>query len=549
MYKVLSLDKLKKIEPNATLRDLIIQMKRLNENTMEELNKKYSILSMILKCVKGDFKTKILEWIEKGETIIIIADYDVDGVMSAAIWKEFFDYLGIPVIVLIPNRFKDGYGFGESMLNKVIELNGKHILTCDNGIKSIDTIAKAKKLGIDVIVTDHHQPGDVLPNADVIVNPHCGEQDGINTRDICGAFVSWILVKDLIDDSSLVKSLLELAAVATIADVMPLWKENRTLVKWFIARVRNGENTNIGLDQLIRATEVGRKGFNEESIAFSIAPLINASGRLSDATISYEVFSSKNKEENHAKIMKMVEFNEKRKSYTNISVLNALEQIKKPRDVYCVYLDKCPEGIIGIVAGKLTEKTGKPCFVFTKIHNSDMVKGSGRSPINYNLIEGANKVFSKNPELTAGFGGHSGAMGLSLTSFDAIAKFEKEMIQEYQNTVSIEDGLVKYVIDYPIGMEMEEIEKIISEFAPYGEGFEGIDFYVRSNISNLQVIKDTHTFFDAELNGKVEEFCFFHNIIEAKENHTTKNIIFNINKSIEDNKNVAKYQPYVRDIF
>ena len=548
MYKILSLKMLQKFKPDATLRDLIIQMKRLDEEKIEELNKKYSILSMILKCVKGDFKAKILEWKRKGEKIIIIADYDVDGVMSAVIWKEFFDYLGIPVIVLIPNRFKDGYGFGESMLNKVIELNGKHILTCDNGIKSIETIAKAKELGIDVIVTDHHQPGDILPNADVIINPHCGEQDGINTRDICGAFVSWILVKDLIDDSSLVKSLLELAAVATVADVMPLHKENRTLVKWFIARVRNGENTNIGLDQLIRALKIGRKGFDEETVAFSIVPLINASGRLQTADISFELFTSKDRHSNMDKILKMIDLNEKRKQYTNISILNSLEQIKKPRDVYCIYLDKCPEGIIGIVAGKLCEKIGKPVFVFTKTQ-SGVVKGSGRSPINYNLIEGASKVFLKNPELTVGFGGHSGAMGLSLTSIDAIAKFEKEMIQEYQETISVEDGIVKYVIDYPIGMEMEEIEKNISEFAPYGEGFEGIDFYVRSNISNLQIIKDTHTFFDAELNGKTEEFCFFHNIIEAKENHTTKNIIFSIKKNIEDNKQIATYSPYVHDLF
>ena len=548
MYKILSLNKLQKIMPNATLRDLILQLKRLDDVQLEELNKKYSILNMKLNAIKGNFQETISKWINEQEPVAVVADYDVDGVMSAVIWKNFFDSQGTPCEILIPNRFTDGYGFGDSMLQKVKKLGIKKVLTCDNGIKSNETITKANAEGIVTVVTDHHTPGDELPNAEVIVNPHCGEQNFINNRNICGAFVSWILVKEFINDEKLIKNTLELVAVATIADVMPLHKENRTLVKWFIARVKNGENTNIGLDQLIRAMNLGRKAFNEETIAYSIVPLINAAGRLEDAQISYELFSSNNKEENFNKILKMAELNAKRKQYTNISVLNSLEQIKKPRDVYCVLLDRCPEGIVGIVAGKISEKTGKPCFVFTKT-NSGIIKGSGRSPINFNLIQGANNVFLKHPELVKGYGGHSGAMGLSLNDINCIESFEKLMIQEYQSTSSTENGLTKYAIEYPEGLTLEEVYNILSEFAPFGEGFEEISFYTRSPISNLQIVKDTHTFFDANLNSNVEEFCFFHNIVEAKENHTTKNIIFTVNKGIDDKKNVATYQPYVRDLF
>lgn len=549
MYKILSLRRLQKIMSNATLRDLILQLKRLDDARLTELNKKYSILNMKLNAVKGNFRETIEKWIIEQEPVAVIADYDVDGVMSAVIWKLFFGSQNVPCEILIPNRFTDGYGFGDSMLQKVKKLGVKKVLTCDNGIKSNDIIEKANAEGIITVVTDHHTPDEKLPNAEVIVNPHCGEQNFINTKDICGAFVSWILVKEFINDEKLIKNMLELVAVATIADVMPLHKENRSLVKWFIARVKNGENSNIGLDQLIRAMNLGRKAFNEETIAYSIVPLINASGRLEDASVSYELFSSNNKEENFNKILKMAELNEKRKQYTNISVLNSLEQIKKPRDVYCVFLDRCPEGIIGIVAGKLCEKTGKPCFVFTKVHNSVVIKGSGRSPINFNLIQGANNVFLKHPELVKGYGGHSGAMGLTLNGIDCIESFEKLMIQEYQSTSSTENGLVKYAIEYPEEMTMEEIYNVLSEFAPFGEGFEEISFYTRSAISNLQIVKETHTFFDANLNSNVEEFCFFHNRVEVKENHTTKNIIFTINKNIDDKKNIATYQPYVRDLF
>ena len=433
MYKILTLEKLRKFNPDATLRDLVIQMKRLDDEKMRELNEKHSILSMKINCVKGNFGEKIQEIISKKEKVSVIADYDVDGVMSAAIWKEFLDYHEIPSEILIPNRFKDGYGFGESMLQKVIESGCKWIITCDNGIKSNETIEKANSLGMTVIVTDHHQPGEVLPNAEVIANPHCGEQT-LKTNEICGAMVSWVLVKDYIENPVLVKSLLELAAVATLADVMPLIKENRTLIKWFITRVKRGENTHLGLDQLIRTSGIGRKAFNEETIAFTIAPLINAAGRLKDAGIAYEALIGKNKEQNHKQIQTLLELNDKRKQYSNYSVQLAMEQIKDPRDCYCVFLEGCPEGIIGIVAGKLTEKTGKPCFVFSKMHNSDKVKGSGRSPINYNLIEGANEVFGKPPELTSGFGGHAGAMGLSLNSVECIKEFEKLMIENYSQS-------------------------------------------------------------------------------------------------------------------
>lgn len=417
------------------------------------------------------FITKIDYVLENNKRIVVVGDYDVDGVCATSIMVKFLKSLSIDTKWILPNRFIDGYGLKRPLVDKAFNLGCDVIITVDNGIKSKDAIAYAKEKGIDVLVTDHHQPDlDNIPNDVEIINPHY-QNEHLKFKEICGASVAYICAKNYYSrtnkgNEKLLLEMEELTSIATIADVMPLYKGNRKMIKKFIRRVKTNSIYNLGLLSLLEVAKVNVKSFNSEDMGYIIGPMLNAPGRLKTADIGVELFLSKNEETAKENAKLCYEFNQMRKDETHS--LKSQVEINLEDLVHVVKFENANEGLIGIIAGDITEETGRPSFVFTKTHSGNY-KGSGRSPLNYNLIEGADRVLKKHPELTLGYGGHSGAMGITLVDEDSVRRFQILMNADY-NKQSVKEMDRNYIFFHK---EKDSFEKICNEMQtlePFGEG-------------------------------------------------------------------------------
>lgn len=413
--------------------------------------------------------------------IWIVGDYDADGVTSTAILCKLFSFLGFKASTIIPKRFSDGYGVSEDL---VAGIRDSLLVTVDNGIMAIDAIAAAKSAGNTVVILDHHLPGAELPPADVIVDPHLPGDQSLY-RDYCGAGLAYKLAEYMCmgrkrtDISQLFTDLTVLAAIGTLADVVPLTGDNRRIVKTGLAILNNRKSyltLSAGIRTIIALAE---PPYDEESIGYTIAPVINAAGRLYNAgsTSTLKALLSTNQRDAVAYAGKMQEINDKRKQmvrgWTEAAVQSAASQADNP--ILTVYLPDIPEGIIGIVAGKLTEEFKRPAFVFCKTSGgAGIIKGSGRSFGAFDLSKALDAVRS----FTIAAGGHTGAAGLSVAEKDLPALCRA--IQDYGRTHIVtpcEDALL-----YDLEIREEDIPALIKKLkalAPFGEGVEKPVFVIQ----------------------------------------------------------------------
>lgn len=367
------------------------------------------------------------QYIAKYHKIVIVGDYDVDGVTATAIAKMILEHLGHEVLVIIPNRFTDGYGMKTNHVDTAKEWGADLILTVDNGMKAYEALDHAKELNIPVIVTDHHQAGDKMPDALLTINPHYSENDlEVVNKDVCGAATMFYLARYQTDDFVLISRMMELAALATVADCMPLEAENRTMVNLLIENCKNDTNYLFAIDDLIKNRAINRGTFNLQNISFDLAPFLNAAGRLKSADLSFNFLSSQKAEERGELYLMINELNEERKNLSLCLTRQALDLIDPDNAFAIAYIPNVCEGVVGIVAAKLVEKTGKPSFVFTNAE-SGIIKGSGRtSGENFNLLANVDPIL-KTIEGVAGYGGHAGAMGLSFNSIEALNEFRTKV--------------------------------------------------------------------------------------------------------------------------
>lgn len=433
---------------------------------------------------------------EQRKKIRIIGDYDIDGVNATYILYQALKRCGADVDYEIPDRMKDGYGLNIDLLRYAFEEGIDTILTCDNGISAIDEIAYAKKCGMTVIVTDHHEPLYVdaddtnekeqaipvyseadertylLPPADLIVNP---KQPGCRYpyKKLCGAVVAWKVVCELYRLFGIEKeaeNFLEFVGFATIGDVMDLDGENRILVKEGLKRLRTTDN--YGWHALILANNLDPSAVQSYHVGFVLGPCINASGRLDTAKRSLRLLLAENAEEAAELAAQLKALNDERKTMTQNAVEEACAVIDSEEKqsgqsdrVLVVYLPQCHESIAGIVAGRLRERYGKPAFVITDGETS--AKGSGRSIEAYSMFE----EMVKCQDLFLKFGGHPMAAGFSL---------EKEKIPEMrrrlnENCTLTEDEMAERVmIDVPMPIDYitEELVEELSVLEPFGKGNE-----------------------------------------------------------------------------
>ena len=424
-----------------------------------------------------DAYNEIMSEIKKGNKIRVVGDYDIDGVCSSYILVKSLRRFGANADVRIPDRIKDGYGINDNIINEAANDKISMIITCDNGIAAHSQMELAKKLGIKVIITDHHEVyqeegKDYLPVADVVINPKRSECK-YPFKSICGALVAYKLMeymyerlysKKMYEDGEL-SDLLEVAAIATIGDVMPLVDENRVLVKHGLKSLMNTKN--LGLRALIKATGMEGKKISAYSIGFVIGPCLNAGGRLENALVALNMFMSKNSDEANEYAMHLKELNDERKDLTAMNVKVAVELAEREYaedDILVIYLENCHESIAGIIAGRVREALGKPTIILTDAFGEDgMIKGSGRSIESYNMFEALYEV----KDIFEKFGGHHMAAGMSLKK-DRLDEFRKRLNENSKLTK--EDFIQKIWIDVPLPFSyishdfVRELEKL----EPYG---------------------------------------------------------------------------------
>ena len=419
----------------------------------------------------------LVDKIRHQKAVRIIGDYDIDGVMSTFILKKALLRCGANVSAVIPDRKKDGYGLNVTLIQNAYEDGVDTILTCDNGIAAMKEIAEAKKLGMSVLVTDHHDiPYDEDENgnrtylrseADAIVNPHQLECP-YPYKALCGAAVAWkmvcLLYQKLGISQEEADEFLENVAFATVGDIMDLTGENRILVKEGLKRIHHTRN--IGMQALIQQCNLSPEQIDCYHFGFVLGPCINASGRLETASKALELLLCEDKEVAVERANELVILNEERKSLT-LEGTELAKQICKEKgyendSVLVIYLPEVHESIAGIIAGRIREVYHKPTFILTRAEEG--VKGSGRSIEEYSMYE----EMCNCKELFTKFGGHPMAAGLSLPESN-VDEFRRR-INGY-SWLTEEDFCEKIRIDVPMPLDYVTME-LTREFhllAPFGK--------------------------------------------------------------------------------
>ena len=432
---------------------------------------------------------RILKAIENNEKILIYGDYDADGITSTTILKRFFNDRNIDVGTYIPNRLDEGYGLNKDAIESIKKDDYKLIITVDTGITANEQIVDAKNAGIDVIVTDHHEPGEELPDAIAVVD--CKRKDNkYPFRELAGCGVAFKLICALAQKLELNENealkYIDLACVGTISDIVPLEDENRIIAKLGLLLLK--QTRNLGLRELIRT--IGFKEITSETISFGIAPRINACGRMGHQEVALNLFTSDDPIKVREYAYSLEEYNKERQAIEKRIYEESLKLLEKENieDKSCIVLGNTNwhNGVIGIVSSKITDKYYKPSLLIC--FEDNIGKGSGRSIPGFDLHEALTKC-SSNLE---SFGGHSMAVGLKLKK-EKYEAFKKE-IEEYAKENIKEDVLDREIL---IDQELQNKDITIHSvrelelLEPFGEGNqEPIVLYKNLKIESIRTLSE-----------------------------------------------------------
>ncbi|ALM86731.1 single-stranded-DNA-specific exonuclease RecJ [Bordetella sp. N] len=375
--------------------------------------------------------------IQQGRRMLIVADYDCDGATACAVGLRALRMMGATVDFLVPNRFETGYGLSPA----VVELACRHpagkpdmLVTVDNGIASVDGVAAANAAGMDVVITDHHLPGDELPDALAIVNPNqpgCG----FPSKNLAGVGVIFYLMLGLraelrrrgvfpADGGPRLDALADLVALGTVADVVKLDTNNRLLVTQGLQRMRSGR-MQAGLRALFAVAAREPRNANSFDLGFALGPRINAAGRLADMSLGIACLTTDDEGEALDIARQLDAINRERRSIETTMREQALATLETSADVVgatvCVFDDSWHQGVVGLVASRLKEKYWRPTLAFAPA-GDDELRGSGRSIPDVHLRDALDLVSKRNPGLIRKFGGHAMAAGLTLGR-DGLAQF------------------------------------------------------------------------------------------------------------------------------
>lgn len=473
---------------------------------------------------------KIASAIKDGKKITLIGDYDVDGVTSTSLVKLFFDQIPYPLTTIIPNRFSDGYGLSLKILERV---SADLIITVDNGINALEAAQICKQKGIELIITDHHTPPTVLPEAYAIVNPKLSSCN-YPFKEICGAQVAWLLMAQLKKELSLkidMSQFLDLLALAIIADVMPLLHINRSIVQAGLKVLQNSARAS----SVIIREFLNKDIITSEDVAFNIAPRLNSAGRLEDATIAFDFLTASNERDAYKLFNYLSELNTQRKEIEADVTREALELVNEDNNIIVVAQEGWNEGVVGIVAARLAQKFHTPAIVFS-IHDG-IAKGSARSFAEVNIHE----LITTQKELLLKFGGHKMAAGLSLEveNLDEFRININKEAQKLQKSDFISSEV--HLGELDIGMINHDLLNLLESFEPFGEANRRPTFITKE----AQVINITHFGADkshSKLNLRLHpldrnsyDILAFREVLEFPEDKKLS-CTYSVNKNIFNNK-------------
>ncbi len=409
---------------------------------------------------------RILEAMSKKEKIIIYGDYDVDGITSITVLKQFLEDRGIEVGQYIPNRLNEGYGLNKKAIEEIVKQKYTLMITVDCGISGVEEVEYANSLGIETIITDHHEQGEEIPNALAVVDAK-RKDNKYPFNQLAGVGVVFKLIQALgiclgLEEKEYLKYL-DLVCVGTISDIVPLVDENRVIAKLGLKLVQVTKN--IGLKTLLDT--VGYKKIDSITISFGVAPRINACGRMGFQNEALDLFLTKSEKEAKEISDRLNEYNRERQDTEKKIFSEALQKIEKSeKDKPCIILgsENWHHGVIGIVASKVTDMYFKPSILIC--FEDGIGKGSGRSVPGFDLHE----ALSKCDKYVEKFGGHSMAIGITVTQ-DNFNKF-KEEFEEYTKNSDIDKIVPIIYIDQEVTLKDINLKaaKELQLLEPFGEG-------------------------------------------------------------------------------
>lgn len=410
---------------------------------------------------------RIIKAIENKENITIYGDYDVDGITSITVLKSFFNDIGVETNTYIPNRLIEGYGLNKEAINKISKKGCNLMITVDCGISAIEEIEYANSLGIETIITDHHEAGNEIPKAIAVID-NKRKDSKYPFRELAGVGVVFKLIQAIginlkLKEESYLKYL-DIVCIGTISDIVPLVDENRVIAKLGLLLV--AQTKNIGLRSIINSS--GYNKIDSNTISFGVAPRINACGRMGKAEEALELFLSKDKNEVNELTNKLNEHNRKRQETEKAIFENALEKIKAEHldenKAIIVGGENWHHGVIGIVSSKITEMYFKPSILLS-FEEDGIGKGSGRSIPGFDLHE----ALMKCSDTIEKFGGHSMAVGITVKK-DNLEKFKKEFEQ-----IAIQSKIDEIIpiINIDAKVDLSDIDKemveSLKQLEPFGE--------------------------------------------------------------------------------
>ena len=448
--------------------------------------------------------------IARGERMLIVADYDCDGATACAVGVRGLRAMGARVSYLVPNRFTTGYGLSPAVVDLALQHEGDKpdwIITVDNGIASVEGVAHARAHGIRVLVTDHHLPGDTLPEAEIIVNPN---QPGCEfpSKSIAGVGVMFYVLlalrtelrrRGVFDAASQPRldALLDLVALGTVADVVRLDANNRLLVAQGLKRIREGR-LQPGIAALLQVAGREAARVNSADLGFALGPRVNAAGRLADMTVGIECLCT----DDPARALELAQlldtFNRERRSIEDgikaeaLAMLDGLD-LGSDRGAAAISLfaPHWHEGVIGIVAGRIKDREHRPTFVFAPTEDGTL-RGSGRSIAGFHLRDALDLVSKREPGLMLRFGGHAMAAGCSLVP-DGFARFRAAFDRVAAEWLEPAQLQRRVEVDGPLPVQwlLPEMASLLGAQV-WGQGFAAPLFSARVQVRQQRLIGERH---------------------------------------------------------
>lgn len=461
---------------------------------------------------------RLADAVEKGESVAVVSDYDVDGVTGAATLVSVLRHFGTRGGWLLPNRLREGYGLSPAFANRVMEKSPDVVVTVDSGINAFEGAAVVSAKA-DLIVTDHHLPAasGEMPQAIAVVNPQ-REESRFGSRAACGCAVAFYLsaaLRRTLKDRGHPKAsdcniagTLDLVALATIADVVPLDANNRTLVRIGLDRIRTGK-CRVGVRALAEVAGKTLAHLSESDFGYALGPRINAAGRLDDATVGVRLLLTEDAREALDLANELNSVNTARRQIERGTVEAAFRGVEASGLQWsCVVRHSdWHEGVVGIVASRVKDHFGRPTICFTESEDGRALKGSGRSVRGFHLKHALDQIAHDAPGLLRGYGGHAMAAGmnLSIDGFDEFCERFDSAVSKRLTVAGLSGGHVVDAVGLEAGDYTLETAKALAEGGPWGAGFESPFYADTFRVREMRTLKEAHikltvTPMDAEAN-------------------------------------------------